>query len=553
MKRNIFLDTVLICIAIFLGCRLSVSAQETTGRILFISSYSYAWDTVQLQIEGIKAGVEPHMVVDYEFMDTKRVDDEISYRQFYEGLSYRMSQLDPYDVVILGDDAALRFALEYQEELFKDIPLVFEGINDEELAVQAAGNPMITGIVEKLSVEKNIELALKLNPKAQRVVAILDDTTTGKATRKQFYACQSKYPDMEFDEINTSQLTADEFKDKVRFLGNRTILIFVVMTEDADGRPYTNAEAVKMIVENAKIPVMQAVDSQVDGGLLGGNMVSMVESGKRAGQIATDIINGQDISELKVELELSSPNIYRIDESVMRSFNLNLKEIPEEAEILHHKESFWERNEQGLKFTFVFAAAFLCILSWIVYDNLRKQKLVKQMETSNKNLENVSQHDVLTGLCNRSKFMKDLEENISLKIPTTIMMLDIDDFKNINDSYGHAAGDEVLQQVGERLRKMQSQILTAYRYAGDEFILILRSAQSNLIEKTAYDCRQVFAGKMVIRGDKKNITGSIGIATYPKDSLDQDELIVCADHAMYQVKKNGKNDFAFYKGREAEE
>lgn len=550
MKRNQFLWTILICITIFFVSGNSASAQGTEGRVLFISSYSYAWDTVQLQIEGIQEGLDSNIVVDYEFMDTKRVDDEISNRQFYEGLSYRLSKVAPYDVVILGDDPALRFALKYKDELFKDIPLVFEGINDEELAVWAAQNPMITGTIERLSVEANIDLALKLNPKAKKVTVILDNTTTGKAVGKQFYACEEKYPNLEFSELNTSELTMAQFQDKVRFLGNGTILIYAVMTEDVDGRHYTNEEAVRIIVRNARIPVMQAVDNQVNGGLLGGSMVSMVESGKRAAQIAADVINGKDIKDFKVESELKSPDIYRIDESVMRKYNLSMRVIPKDAEILNHKPTFLEKNEQGLKLMASPILALLFVVLWMVYDNRRKRKMVEQMGAVNQKLQNASQHDVLTGLANRSKFMQDLEYNISNKLPTTVLMLDIDNFKSINDVYGHAAGDDALRQVGERLKAMESQILKAYRYAGDEFILILRGNQKNMVEKTAYDCRQVFAKKMMIVGEKKSITGSIGIAAYPKDAEDMDELIVCADHAMYHVKKNGKNDFAIYQKSE---
>ncbi len=74
----------------------TVHAQEgEKGRILFISSYSYGWDTVQIQIEGIKAGVDGKAVIDYEFMDTKRVNDETSNAQFYEGLKYRLSVVQP--------------------------------------------------------------------------------------------------------------------------------------------------------------------------------------------------------------------------------------------------------------------------------------------------------------------------------------------------------------------------------------------------------------------------------------------------------------------------
>ncbi len=76
--------------------------------------------------------------------------------------------------------------MEYREELFPEIPVVFEGVNDEEYAMKAAENPLVTGIIEKLSVEKNIDMALKVNPTADKVVAILDDSVTADAERKNF-------------------------------------------------------------------------------------------------------------------------------------------------------------------------------------------------------------------------------------------------------------------------------------------------------------------------------------------------------------------------------
>ena len=156
----------IICTGLLFGLHTSIYAAESTGsgRVVFISSYSYAWDTVQIQIQGIKKGIPNGIVVDYEFMDTKRVADAEAMRLFKEGLAYRMSMVAPYDVVILGDDAALRFALEYRDELFAGIPLVFEGVNDEALALEAAKDPLITGVVEKLSFQKNIELALSIYP-----------------------------------------------------------------------------------------------------------------------------------------------------------------------------------------------------------------------------------------------------------------------------------------------------------------------------------------------------------------------------------------------------
>ena len=160
-------------------------------------------------------------------------------------------------------------------------------------------------------------------------------------------------------------------------------------------------------------------------------------------------------------------------------------------------------------------------------------------------IETLAVLDYLTLLPNRSGLYS-FYSGLSIQEYVTAMFLDIDNFKKINDTYGHTAGDEALQQVANRLKDMQSQILTSYRFAGDEFILILRSSQSMLVEKTAYQCRQVFAKDVTLCGTKRRIGGSIGIASYPKDTDNLEQLIVCADDAMYKVKKNGKNDFAYY-------
>ena len=526
---------------------IQAEAQGTNSkskRVLFISAYSYGWDTVQTQIEGIQAGVEENTTVDYEFMDTKRFTSDEALNMFHDMLKYHLENTDPYDVIIVGDDAALRFAIDYREELFEDIPIVFEGVNDEEYAMEAAKNPLVTGILEKLSVEKNIDMALKVNPNATKVVAILDNTVTGEAERKNFYSAAENYPNLEFSEINASELATARLQGAISKVDNKTILIYISMSEDASGKQYTSSQAVRMIVNYAKVPVYRMVEAGIGDGLLGSNVVSMYKSGEIAAQIAMDIANGTDSGEINVVQD--SPNVYCVDEDVMRKFGLEAWQFPEDTEFVNHEEGFFARNREAIVPGLVLIVALIIIVCWVCFDNLRRRKLLQELETAREIMESASQHDFLTGLPNRSKFMKDLERLIDAKVPCTVMMLDIDNFKKINDTYGHTAGDEALQQVAARLRDMQSQILTSYRFAGDEFILILRSSQSMLVEKTAYQCRQVFTKDVTLCGTKHKIGGSIGVASYPKDTDNLEQLIVCADDAMYKVKKNGKNDFAYY-------
>lgn len=543
---------ILISMGVMGTASVQAEAQESGQgkRILFISSYSYGWDTVQTQIEGIKAGVDENTTLDYEFMDTKRFRTDEWLNMFHDMLQYHLENTDPYDVVIVGDDAALQFAMEYREELFDDIPIVFEGVNDVEYAMKAAENPLVTGILETLSVEKNIDMALQVNPEATKVVAILDDSVTGEAERKNFYSTAKEYPNLEFSEINSSELTTARLQQAISKVDDQTILIYITMSKDGSEKQYNSAQAVRTIVRYAKVPVYRMVEAGIGDGLLGGNVVSMFKSGEIAAHMAMDIANGTDSGEISVVQD--SPNIYCVDEKVMKKFDLDAEQFPEDTEFVNHEENFFIRNKEALIPALILIIALTVIILWVCFDNFRRRKLLEELEEARNVMESAAQHDFLTGLPNRSKFMKDLKCLIDAEIPCTVMMLDIDNFKKINDTYGHTAGDEALQQVASRLRDMQSQILTSYRFAGDEFILILRSSQNMLVEKTAYQCRQVFTRDVVLCGTKRRIGGSIGIASYPKDTDNLEQLIVCADDAMYQVKKNGKNDFAFYKKPEEE-
>ena len=543
-KRTLCLLSIFMCLLLLFQAMLTVRAEEKEDkRVLFISSYSYAWDTVQLQIEGIKAGLGDGVTLDYEFMDTKRVNDETAEKLFFEGLSYRLSKVAPYDVVILGDDAALIFAAKYQEELFAGIPLVFEGVNDEELAGELAKDPLITGVLEKLSVDKNIELGLRLNPDAKKVVAILDNSITGEVERKRFYKSAESYPELTFTEINASELTSTQLRRELKKVSDDSILIYVVMTEDASGKQYTNKESIRLISDNAAVTALRMVEGGIGEGLLGGNVVSMYKSGEIAANIAVSIAGGRDSGQINV---MDSPNIYCVDQLVMNKFGLDMSLLPEGTQIINEQKNFFERNQEAMVPGAMLIIFLIIVILWVCIDNFRRRRLMKELEEARGIMESASQHDFLTGIPNRSKFMEDLETTIASGKPCTIMMIDIDDFKHINDNYGHTAGDDALRELAHRLKQMQSQILTPYRFAGDEFILLIRSEQKKIVEKTAYECRNLFSKSFVLAGTEMKVCGSIGISSYPRDAQDAEQLIINADDAMYEVKKSGKNNFAFY-------
>ncbi|MCP4184440.1 MAG: diguanylate cyclase [Hyphomicrobiales bacterium] len=165
-------------------------------------------------------------------------------------------------------------------------------------------------------------------------------------------------------------------------------------------------------------------------------------------------------------------------------------------------------------------------------------------------------YDALTGLPNRTLFIHHLEKAIVSSARTGIykalLFLDIDDFKTLNDNYGHATGDLLLKKIANRLDKMIRSNDTASRFGGDEFILLLDAIGSNaeIAKKSAIQVASKimdeFQNELVLAEQKYCCTSSIGIHVFNGDITDCDTLIRYADTAMYNAKKNGKNNIVVY-------
>jgi diguanylate cyclase (GGDEF)-like protein len=173
---------------------------------------------------------------------------------------------------------------------------------------------------------------------------------------------------------------------------------------------------------------------------------------------------------------------------------------------------------------------------------------LSELYDSQRDVDHLARHDPLTGLANRLMLYDRLEHAISASQRTgrniALIYLDLDRFKEINDTRGHAIGDKVLKAVSNRLKKMVREVDTVARLGGDEFVILFDSIE---------DPRQVvaIAGKIIdafrlpleIDGEEYRIGVSLGISVYPQDADNATRLIEQADTAMYRAKKAGGNTF----------
>jgi diguanylate cyclase (GGDEF)-like protein/PAS domain S-box-containing protein len=185
-----------------------------------------------------------------------------------------------------------------------------------------------------------------------------------------------------------------------------------------------------------------------------------------------------------------------------------------------------------------------------IYGLLGITREINELIQVEHDLQFLATHDVLTSLPNRYLLFDRMDQAIfraqRYGSMLAIMFLDLDDFKAINDTYGHATGDLLLVQVANKLTSLVRELDTVARFGGDEFVIILESVQKE--EEIAQIAERII--KEIPKGidiypKNPDISVSMGISLFPQHGMTASKLIACADEAMYRAKSK-KNDFVFY-------
>ena len=191
----------------------------------------------------------------------------------------------------------------------------------------------------------------------------------------------------------------------------------------------------------------------------------------------------------------------------------------------------------------VVTLVFICLIVGINISgkviNYRKQE----------QLEEKADTDLLTGLNNKLATERKIKEYIAKNPKSRAMMfiLDIDNFKKINDTMGHAFGDEVLRSLGQQIGSIFRASDIIGRVGGDEFFIFLKNIMMDeTIKKEAKKVENFFQDFKTGEYTKYSATASIGVAIFPEEGADFDSLYKAADQALYKAKKRGKNQLAFY-------
>ena len=511
---------------------------------LFLSSYAPSHVNYTNQQKGMLSALYPeHISLDTYFMYTKEYDDTEHLSYFYELLKYRVEHVKyRYDAVLIGDDAALCFAWQYGETLFPEIPLVFFGINDADLARSAKeGDPRITGFIENSFMDSTIDIATRLLPEADQIYALNDSTVTGEGSGKEFMALAASYPDYRFEEINVGLLSYEELCQKLEDLDDRAILLYLNGYRDKTGQYYNIAQTCEILRTYAHVPVFRNYIGGNGMGILGGCIYDMESVAAQAAALAARAVKGEEeIRDVPVASSTRGRAVF--DYQMMRKYGLDFSSLPKDTLYLNRPMNVF--REYG-SVIFPGIVVFFCLLCLYLYTLYR----AAQLERSREALLYTTEHDGLTGLVNRRTVIRRLEEQLDRNAPYTIALVDFDNFKLINEFYGHDQGDLFLQGSAKSLemyREKQGDFCSIARYGGDEFLVCFQGTHLDTESAEITELKRLLSLPMEIPGSgfvRTNVC--VGIAE-SETGASPETIIRHSEMALNEAKMSGRNTASLY-------
>jgi diguanylate cyclase (GGDEF)-like protein/PAS domain S-box-containing protein len=218
-------------------------------------------------------------------------------------------------------------------------------------------------------------------------------------------------------------------------------------------------------------------------------------------------------------------------------------------------QSHWEgetrnRRKDGTAYPQWLSITRVCDAQGAVTHYIAIIRDITQHKEAQDRIRQLAHYDPLTGLPNRTLLADRSDHAISIAqrsgASLALIFLDLDHFKNVNDSLGHRVGDELLKALAQRLRSVVREQDTISRLGGDEFILVLPGTDADGAAHVAGKLLEIAAQPYTLERHELTITPSIGIALFPADGEDFDTLSKCADAAMYRAKQDGRNTYRFF-------
>lgn len=484
---------------------------EADKNILFISSYHPSFPTFFEQVNGIKdIFVNEDIVLDIEFMDSKRFFDPKSQELFLETLKNKLNKLPDYNGIIISDDNALIFMEKYQNLLFPGIPIVFCGINNIEFALSMNNNDFITGFIEDTSVKETVEIIMDIHSDYKELYLITDPTTSGQSDLLKVETIVFKNFNIGLNIIDLSVLTYKEFSEALSEIEINQPVLLLSAFKDKIGDTKTFDQSLTYILDNLKSPIYHLWFHGLGDGIVGGKLISHYEQGRSAASLMVQIINNvQDIKDIKVTQ--ISPNQLYFDYAVMGKYGISIKDIPKESLILNRPWSFYSEYTSIVWFV-ILAIVLLIIVIVVLYrDGEIKNELSKEHAAISIYIDSIlnSINSGIVSVDNDYNIVRENRKIYSLLKPERILTKS----KNVFDVYPflikHISPTKSLISTGQHKGEYSEYIPSTGKYLEISSFPIDSSLAGGFIIKFEDITNRVLFERKLINSEKEKAVGGV--------------------------------------------
>lgn len=344
--------------------------------VLILSSYNkgHRWtDSIVSGIESVFSNSAIQANLYYEYMDAKRCFDDTYFEYLYQLYEYKYRQTR-FDAVIVSDDDALNFIKNYRKKLFYDAPVIFCGINQGMDKVQA-GRENMTGILERPDFRNSVDIALKLHPEAERIIAICDQTNTGQLLKEDFDRATA-YLKADKEVIMLSDNWLENVRSSLMRLSQsseKSIVFCLGMNfKDGTGDVVTTKDSLKLLKNDVDMPFYSAWDFLLGDGIVGGALVSGFIQGKTVAEIAQRVLQGAEID--SIPITAGSTNINMFDYAVLKQHNIERASLPQNSRLINLPSEYYTIQKKAVWGTAAFVILLLMFINIALLSNIFVRK-----------------------------------------------------------------------------------------------------------------------------------------------------------------------------------
>ncbi|HEY5974650.1 MAG TPA: ATP-binding protein [Geobacteraceae bacterium] len=369
---------------------------EQRSRVLILNSYHpfYTWSDHEM--EGILESMRqrlPRFEPMLEYLDTKFFPegDHFSYERDLLRHKFRNIRIP---LVIAADNPALQFALNYRQELFPNVPIVFCGIDGYSPSL-LQGQRNVTGVAQLLDTRGTVETMLKLHPGTKEIFVIHDYTPTGLATRRE---TQTQLAELG-DRIRIrymADLTTDQMLAELKVLPKDALVLALSYSRDREGRVFDHTQIAKLLSDASPVPVYGTHQERLGFGIVGGSLLSGKLHGARAGELALKVLGGQAADSLPVETRSSAR--FKFDYRQLERYGIPLDLLPAGSTVINRPVSFYAEYRRLVWSGIGLLVTLLAVILTLVHiSSIRKRAAMvleqrvaertAQLQTANRELE----------------------------------------------------------------------------------------------------------------------------------------------------------------------